>query len=207
MNACGDLTYHGSCQGTVVHWCDDDGTASSFDCANIEKNCDWINDEKGYNCVDGPACGDLTYDGVCEGEVATWCTASGSIKTRDCAAEGLVCGWLDESYGYYCKKPNACGDLTYQGACEDDVATWCDSGAVKTEDCSVHGQTCGWAGTQSGYYCVDVSDCGELSWEGQCEGAEISWCDEAGKSQSKDCAAYGMACGYVDASIGYYCLD
>ncbi|MCB9593994.1 MAG: hypothetical protein H6719_14770 [Sandaracinaceae bacterium] len=48
------------------------------------------------------ACGDLDYRGRCEGSVVTWCASDGTIRSRDCAEHGLVCGWLDDATGNWC---------------------------------------------------------------------------------------------------------
>ncbi|MCC7540465.1 MAG: hypothetical protein IT379_29885 [Deltaproteobacteria bacterium] len=46
-------------------------------------------------------CMGLDYLGVCEGATARWCEG-GQLKSRDCAREGLGCGWVDDTTGYYC---------------------------------------------------------------------------------------------------------
>ena len=205
VDACGGLTYHGVCEGSISRWCED-GKAKSYDCAWADQECGWVNDEKGYACLPKAPCGDLTYAGTCEGDVARWCGDDG-VEVKDCAAHGEVCGWVDDSTGYYCHKETACGSIDYHGTCDGDVVKWCDSGELKTTDCAETGNTCGWTGQQKGYYCVAPNACGDLTYEGKCEGTQALWCDENGESQSVDCSAQGLSCGYVDASVGYYCHE
>jgi hypothetical protein len=33
-----------------------------------------------------------------------------------------------------------------------------------------------------------------------------AWCDRAGALQQRDCSAFGQACGWIDAELGYYCV-
>ena len=49
----------------------------------------------------GGPCGDLTYQGKCEGQVLSWCERK-MIKTADCAAMGQTCAWVDDTIGYDC---------------------------------------------------------------------------------------------------------
>lgn len=51
--ACGGLDWTGTCEGDVVHWCQD-GEPSSYDCAADGQTCGYVEDEEGFNCVDRP---------------------------------------------------------------------------------------------------------------------------------------------------------
>ncbi len=53
----------------------------------------------------GSACGDLDYRGRCDGSVVSWCASDGTLRSRDCAEHGLVCGWLDDTIGNWCLPP------------------------------------------------------------------------------------------------------
>ncbi len=156
-------------------------------------------------------CGDLTFHGECKGDTARWCNRSGAVEQRDCAQYGQGCGFLSEQSGYYCgdqfEQVGNCGDVTYQGLCDGAVATWCDGGSLRTRDCTSWGQSCDWAGAEKGYYCVDAPapSCGDLTYEGVCEGAVAKWCDD-GTVQTRDCADYGQACGWHSHEKGFYCL-
>lgn len=54
---------------------------------------------------DGAECGDLDYDGRCEGDVLAWCE-DGELHTFDCATDGLACEWASEDVGHDCAPPN-----------------------------------------------------------------------------------------------------
>jgi hypothetical protein len=101
-------------------------------------------------------CAGETAAGRCEGTgVAVYC-ADGAVHRDTCAA-GESCG------------ENAAGELRClaEGPCEaegldwigtctpDGHARWCDGGRVMDRDCPGCGQSCGWAGAASGWYCVN----------------------------------------------------
>ena len=48
----------------------------------------------------GGACGELTYEGLCEGRVAHWCDRQGRRRSEDCGDDG--CGWVNPEVGYFC---------------------------------------------------------------------------------------------------------
>jgi len=43
----------------------------------------------------------LDYYGRCEGDVAQYCK-EGEYRERNCGAEGLSCGWVNDDLGYWC---------------------------------------------------------------------------------------------------------
>jgi len=48
--------------------------------------------------------------------------------------------------------------------------------------------------------------CGDIDYHGQCHGNVIEWCD--GDSLSRiDCTTRGETCGYVNGSVGYFCVS
>ncbi|MET0340798.1 MAG: M4 family metallopeptidase [Polyangiales bacterium] len=49
--------------------------------------------------------------------------------------------------------------------------------------------------------------CGEETFRGRCDGAQLTYCTSAGKRASVDCGASGFACGLVDVLHGYDCLN
>jgi V8-like Glu-specific endopeptidase len=108
-------------------------------------------------------CGGLTYEGACDGDVAQWCGEE-EVRTRDCATNGQTCGWAGDAMGYYCvDRPEPepepepepdCPGLGYEGACQGDLAVWCQGDVRREVDCSDSGRTCDWAGDNLGFYCV-----------------------------------------------------
>ncbi len=47
-------------------------------------------------------CGDITYEGTCDGSVLTWCEAGSEVRVVDCGASGEVCDWQSDDVGYNC---------------------------------------------------------------------------------------------------------
>jgi V8-like Glu-specific endopeptidase len=103
-------------------------------------------------------CGDIGYQGACQGEVAVWCE-DGALQRRDCADDDQVCGDTGGALGYYCLEPDAgdasagCQEYSYAGTCEGSVAVWCENGQVLWYDCADDGLACGWVAAESGYWC------------------------------------------------------
>jgi V8-like Glu-specific endopeptidase len=115
--------------------------------------------------------------------------------------------WIAQVIGSAPAAADACGGLDYLGECAGSVARWCDGGRVQQFDCGAQGQTCDFVDDQIGYYCQEApaaDPCGGLDYLGRCDGNVAAWCED-GAVQSVDCAAHGQRCGYVNASIGYYC--
>jgi hypothetical protein len=104
-----------------------------------------------------------------------------------------------------------CGDVAYQGTCEEAVLTHCTSqGEIQTMDCSDYGDECGYVNHIIGSWCVESNDhhsCGELGFYGYCDGTVINWCNREGVPDSLDCADRGQDCGWVNSATGYYCTD
>jgi hypothetical protein len=48
--------------------------------------------------------------------------------------------------------------------------------------------------------------CGNISFEGQCQGSTLIWC-EGDQLYQADCAEISYECGYKDAQTGYDCVD
>jgi len=140
--------------------CGDDGCGGSCDACEAGLTC-----ELGI-CV-GDACMGITYDGCCDGDVATWCD-EGELLTEDCAGLPGSCGWDAES-GYFCESdggedpgglPKACpGDedpctgLSEEGCCDGQKILWCEGGQLQELKCGPGGG-CGWNPA------IDEYDCG-----------------------------------------------
>jgi hypothetical protein len=103
----------------------------------------------------GSACGAVSYTGECQGDTLVWCQG-GAIEQYDCASKGKVCAWQDDTVGYNCLEAptSGCGTLTYQGACDGTMLSWCEGEAVQTVDCAGSGQICGWQNGELGYNCL-----------------------------------------------------
>lgn len=109
----------------------------------------------------GGACGAVTYQGACEGDVLTWCEG-GSLRTYDCGATGKSCGWESSSVGNNClatggaipeeAPQNNCGGVTYIGYCDGNTLVWCQEGQLRSFDCG--GKACGWESDAEGNNCL-----------------------------------------------------
>ncbi len=101
---CGDLDYLGRCAGPVAEWCDS-GQISRLDCGQRGQLCDFVDDQRGWFCVDNPPCGDIDSLGVCDGDVLKRCRF-GELVVEVCDGEaGEVCG--TDRGGAYCGVPRA----------------------------------------------------------------------------------------------------
>lgn len=87
-----------------------------------------------------------------------------------------------------------CGEVTEEGYCDEGHAVWCEEGVLAVVDCAATGRTCGDDGTGR-MRCLDpTSPCGDVTWEGHCEGDTAVWC-ESDVLMSVDCTATGRTCG------------
>ena len=98
---CGGVTAFGSCDGSVLSFCDA-GIVRTRDCdACGGEVCGLVDNVVGHACFDDP-CGGIDYLGQCDGNTARWCDA-GVLKDLDCVAEGGTCGFVSDELGFYCQ--------------------------------------------------------------------------------------------------------
>jgi predicted small metal-binding protein len=103
QGGCGDVTYHGDCDGSTLVWCEKGGLRTAS-CSAIGRTCAWQDDAVGYNCVVPPqegACAGVDYHGYCDGPTLVWCEA-GALQTFDCSTAGMTCGYQDGAVGNNC---------------------------------------------------------------------------------------------------------
>jgi hypothetical protein len=168
---------------------------------------DWIEGLTGPAIPPGPQpCGDITAEGLCadEGRRASWCGPNDELVTDACETNEL-CAFSPSVNGYRCvdRAADPCRGTTYDGACANDVLTWCDRGVLLSRDCGACGESC-LPLDPSGFYCV-ASTCGDVDFLGKCEGDTAIWCNRNGQLEERNCAEDGQTCGFVDADIGYFC--
>jgi len=94
-------------------------------------------------------CGALDAVGLCDGNTLRWC--DGGPQSRDCAAEGLVCGLNQADQTYDCISP--CDGIDPTGRCEGHVLLWCD-GSPQSRDCAAEGLVCAWAESEQKNACL-----------------------------------------------------
>ncbi|MBM4370871.1 MAG: hypothetical protein FJ098_04410 [Deltaproteobacteria bacterium] len=181
----------------------DDGNACTADfCDQVSGDClhDWAegccNDSEdcpGGTCVAGACvegCGDITYEGLCDGTVLFWCE-DGELQEKDCGKSGLLCLYDEENGDYRCKEGTCsctgrvCGDDGCGGSCGE-----CKGGEV----CSADG-TCVPEGT-----CLPDCEgraCGSDGCDGSCgECGDGETCDDGACVEAAcvpDCT--GRECG------------
>lgn len=47
-------------------------------------------------------CGDVSFDGQCDGDVFIWCADDGILMIEDCVVKNYVCGMQVGEIGYWC---------------------------------------------------------------------------------------------------------
>jgi hypothetical protein len=100
-SACNGISYSGHCDKNKLVWCEND-VMKTADCTATGKVCSFQSAEVGHNCVAPAACGDVDYKGSCDGDLLTWCDASGALRTIKCSARGNRCAKVDDTTGYNC---------------------------------------------------------------------------------------------------------
>ena len=139
-------------------------------------------------CVEqgGGECGDITFVGVCEGDLLKYCSAD-TLKVVDCTEQGMVCGFVADQEWYDCIEgggctpdctgkvagdpdgcggtcegggdPGGCGDIDLQGECVGDVLHYCSGGELQEVDCAAQGKSCGFDAQFEWFDCVDGAGC------------------------------------------------
>jgi hypothetical protein len=111
-DACAGLSNAGMCQGDVARWCEG-GVVLERDCRRCGQGCAMDDAAGGAHCTaaavsDSDAgagstdgCGAVDALGRCDRSTAEWCE-NGSLRRQDCAAEGLSCGWRNDTDGFRC---------------------------------------------------------------------------------------------------------
>ena len=208
---CGTLSRQGRCNQTTGRavWCGDDGNIVVQTCADGNV-CGFVpGDDGGFRCVppEADACDGAPAEGECVDDVLSWCDR-GIPRHRDCATCGERCVRPNARTGATCIASD-CGTLTRTGRCRDDgVAEWCSaSGARQQRDCAADGLECAYIGDDLGFYCVEATACGELTYEGRCDGNTARWCAEDGTPRERNCTEREEVCAYIDDTIGFYCTS
>jgi V8-like Glu-specific endopeptidase len=148
LDPCDGETLQGRCDGNTAIWCEAD-TIMTEDCAALGYTCgpDGSGNSRCLPPVD--PCAGETWEGRCDGQTAIWCEAD-AVHTEPCP-EGTLCDALDDGL-HRCI--DECVLIGRTGRCdENNMARWCEDGALKVRDCGLCEQTCGWIDQVMGYYC------------------------------------------------------
>jgi len=129
------------------------------------------------------------------------------------AAGSTSSGGSSGSTGGGPSSSDPCNGITYEGACQGAVSGWCENNQLVQHDCAADGQTCGYTGSQYGYYCMAASSgsasgnsdpCQGYTFAGTCQGTVAVWCENNQVSR-RDCATDSQACDWIAAQGYYYC--
>ena len=200
MNAC--------CTPTCAdgQMCGDDGCGGQCGSCGAGESC-----EAGQ-CIN--PCGDITYEGCCEGGIVKWCE-DGAIQEVDCVnnaqSPGPTCGWAESEGYYWCNETGADPSGTFPENCDGcepidctGLACNADNGCDGTCGCAA-GETCE-AGVCEACVpnCMGVT-CGDDGCGGSCgECAEGESCHEYGQ-----CVEACMGISYEgccsDDGVAKYC--
>ena len=208
---CGSMPETGTCEGSTLMFCTEAGEPRTEDCAAKGEQC--VTDEAGSRCAPAPGmCGDIDYQGRCNGQVMEWCNEAGELESYDCALSGQACAFLDAETGYGCQSA-PCGEVTYYGECSGDTLRYCsdDTSLIEIDCQAEYGLGCGLQDDVIGYNCGggDSSEgggCGDITVQGTCDGDVAVWCSDDSVAEY-DCSVQGKTCGYVDDEVGYWCVS
>jgi len=148
--------------------------------------------------------------GICYGDSGgpvLWNAPGGGIHVGGVASTGEE-SCLDVAY--YVRSDHSCdfitpfvepcGGMTHGGTCSEDVALYCDSGALVVDSCAPRGLEC--AIDPAGLHrCLPPPDpCQGETLAGRCEGDLAIWC-EAGSSVVRiACDNRGMSCAITETA-------
>lgn len=111
---------------------------------------DWI-DQIASGDPPEDMCGDIDFQGQCDGQVAQWCQ-NGGIEERDCGRRGQICTFVDDDTGFWCADAPPCGELDSRGICEENTVVRCRFGNRVFQDCARDGEVC--RSDASGAFCA-----------------------------------------------------
>ncbi|MBI5534184.1 MAG: D-alanyl-D-alanine carboxypeptidase family protein [Deltaproteobacteria bacterium] len=181
-------------------------------------------------------CGNVSYEGECQGDVLSYCEGS-EVKTIDCAAKNAICSWNASKSYYDCVASGAggtggsagssgaggsggsaseCGSITYVGECTGSTLQYCQSDTLVTVDCSSQGATCEYNSSAGFYECV-ASGAGGGGGSGGGTGCGSvteegeCWGDElsycsGGQLVTMSCTDYGKSCTWNSSASYYDCM-
>jgi len=171
------------------------------------------------DCTGGGACGDVTFQGCCDGEVLNWCE-NDQLMTLDCLGSPS-CGWQAADSYYNCGSagaadpsgsfPKDCGGSTGP-VCGDGSCDGGETAATCPADCGTTGSVCGDGACDAGETAATCpADCGStpstcdggITDVGCCEGQSLVFCD-SGSLKVQDCSA-AAACGWNATAGAYSC--
>ncbi len=135
---CGGIDYAGACDGALALFCHEEAL-HTVDCG--AEGCGWVDDETGYYCG-----GEGERPAPAVPEPAEPDDEEPPPVEDPAPPEPEVPPAEEETA--------PCAALGERGACEGDVAVWCDAeGRIRRDDCAAVGERCGWVSDAVGHYC------------------------------------------------------
>lgn len=128
---CGDVTFEGMCEGTMLKYCDPDEGVVEIDCTDVQDATGTCIDIPDYGSDCAVAVGDSCFD--VEGEYHLFCDGTNT-----------ACIW--EADGYTCKDnavAQPCDSETFEPSCDGNLYTYdCLYGQPIAVDCVAIGGLC-----------------------------------------------------------------
>lgn len=154
-----DAAAEGECHDGVLFFCDGD-TLNTVNCEGNGRTCEPATGSQAAQCsatqnMPTSNCGNVTYEGTCEGDTLRWCNDQGQLEVQDCGAQELTCGTQRD--GNACIPPveGTCDEGTVEPQCIGTMFVRCRSnGELAFIDCASLGKACG--------YYEDSVDCLEV---------------------------------------------
>lgn len=194
---------------------DDPSCEAPYQCAALPLG---ENDEDVWYCLPNADCGDLDFQGMCDGDTLVYCGFTGpeSVDCTELADEGespYACRFVSDDYGYDCMPEGfdgGCGDVSIEGSCIGNVLHFCESfesGEVITLDCDELDMVCQTDGEGYADCLPDGSmGCGTVTAQGTCDDGVAVYCDEDFLEVVRDdCTGAGDVCRLGDE--GFRCLS
>jgi secreted trypsin-like serine protease len=104
-------------------------------------------------------CKGETFAGRCDGADVIWCE-NNAVQTQSCADSGKTCVF-DAANAYYAcgvatqaPSNDPCNGETFAGRCDLGTVIWCESGTVKSIDCTKSSASCGYDSSAGYYNCM-----------------------------------------------------
>jgi V8-like Glu-specific endopeptidase len=145
--------------------------------------------------------------GTCEGDSGgpmLYTMSDGVARVMGVVSAGDTASCLGNTYwprtDAYCDfisdyiPVDPCVGETYQGRCSGNTAVWCESGALRSQDCEATGYVCGLDGSGNNRCVTPPDPCGGETLQGHCDGATAVWC-EFNRIITVDCGTTGYTCG------------
>ena len=155
---CLGVTWAGCCDGTTLHWCDNNAV-QSLECE--ASGCGWNGEEGYYDCNQSATDPSGNNPKDCPGGACLPNCADKQCGDDGCGGSCGTCGAGLSCQAGVCVGSSGCGDVTYAGYCDGDSLIWCENDKVNSADCSkLEGNfKCQFWAEGDGYYCIKQDEC------------------------------------------------